>query len=84
MTPWHPDFSRALDDVTQQWIKAMAESLERGKLNGFVRKDVESMQATMFIMSGYWGIRNFGKLANSEKAYLPFINELKNYLESLR
>lgn len=84
MTPWHPDFSKALDDVTQRWIKAMAESLERGKLNGFVRSDVESMQVTMFIMSGYWGIRNFGKLANSKNAYLLFLNELKNYLEMLR
>lgn len=84
MTPWHPEFSQVLDDLTQQWIKAMVESIERGKENGYVRKDVESMQVTMFVMSGYWGIRNFGKLSNSKKIYLPFLNELKNYLGTLR
>jgi TetR/AcrR family transcriptional repressor of nem operon len=45
---------------------------------------VNAMQVTMFVMSGYWGIRNFGKLANSKKVYLPYLNELKNYLETLR
>jgi TetR/AcrR family transcriptional repressor of nem operon len=84
MAPWNTAFSHALDDVTQQWIKAMAESIERGKENGFVQTNVDSMQVTMFVMSGYWGIRNFGKLANSKNAYLPFLKELKNYLETLR
>ena len=84
MTPWHTDFSQALDDVTQQWIKAMTESLERGKENGFVQTEVDSMQVTMFVMSGYWGIRNFGKLANSKDVYMTFLKELKKYLETLR
>ncbi|MCF0051003.1 TetR/AcrR family transcriptional regulator [Dyadobacter sp. LJ53] len=84
MTPWNTDFNNALDELTQQWIKTMAESVERGKKNGFIRADVNSMQVTMFVMSGYWGIRNFGKLANSKKIYLPFLKELKKYFETLR
>jgi len=84
MTPWNADFNNALNELTQQWTKVMATAIERGKKNGFIRKDVNAKQATSFIMSGYWGIRNFGKLENNKKAYLPYLKELKNYLNSLK
>ncbi|WP_342085560.1 TetR/AcrR family transcriptional regulator [Dyadobacter sp. OTU695] len=84
MTPWNADFHRALNDLTNQWIKTMADSLENGKKNGYVRASVDPLQATMFVLSGYWGIRNFGKLENSKNVYFPFLKELRNYLDSLR
>jgi hypothetical protein len=84
MTPWNADFHQALNDLTGQWIKTMADSIENGKKNGYVRADADSLQVTMFVMSGYWGIRNFGKLENSKKVYFPFLEELRNYLNSLR
>lgn len=84
MTPWNADFHHALNDLTQQWIKTMANSIENGKANGYVRASVDPLQATMFVMSGYWGIRNFGKLENSKSVYFPFLKELRNYLDSLR
>ena len=62
----------------------MIDLIERGKTDGAIRKDVNARQATMFVMSGYWGIRNFGKLERSKEVYLPYLNELKNYLETLR
>jgi TetR/AcrR family transcriptional repressor of nem operon len=84
MTPWNADFKKVLDELTNQWTKVMTQTLEKGKENGFIRKDVNSKQVTLFIMSGYWGIRNFGKLENSKKIYLPYLKELKNYLNSLK
>jgi TetR/AcrR family transcriptional repressor of nem operon len=84
MTPWNVDFNTALNELTQQWIITMASAIEKGKDNNFIRKEVNAMQVTMFVMSGYWGIRNFGKLENSKEAYLPFLGELRNYLETLR
>jgi TetR/AcrR family transcriptional repressor of nem operon len=84
MTPWNPDFSKALDELTLQWQKQMSDSLEKGKQNGSVRKEVVAEQVTLFVMSGYWGIRNFGKLANSKSVYIPYLKELRSYLDSLR
>jgi AcrR family transcriptional regulator len=84
MTPWNTEFNIALNELTQQWTKTMTESIEKGKSNGFVRKDVQSEQVTMFVMSGYWGIRNFGKLENNKDAYLPYLEQLKYYLTTLR
>lgn len=84
MTPWNVDFSKALDELTKQWTKAMTTSIENGKKNGYVHKDVDAKQVTIFVMSGYWGVRNFGKLENSKEVYLFHLQQLKVYLNSLR
>jgi TetR/AcrR family transcriptional regulator, transcriptional repressor for nem operon len=84
MSSWSQDFNNALNELTEQWIKTMTDAIELGKSNGTVRRDVDARQVTMFVMSGYWGIRNFGKLEKSKEVYLPYLGELKNYLESLR
>lgn len=84
MTPWNAGFNTALNELTQLWTQTMITAIEKGKNDGFIRKDVDAQQVTMFVMSGYWGIRNFGKLENSKKIYLPFLNELKNYLNTLK
>lgn len=84
MTPWNAEFSNALNDITRQWMKVMSAAIEKGKKNGFVRAGTNARQVALFVMSGYWGIRNFGKLENDRKVYLPYLKELKRYLDSLR
>lgn len=84
MTPWNADFGKVLNEITQQWMKIMSTAIERGKDNGYVRNDVNAKEATLFIMSGYWGIRNFGKLKNNRRIYLPYLKELKRYLNTLK
>lgn len=84
MAPWNEDFSRALDDLTRRWEKRMTDLINDGKKQGYIRRNVNARQVTRFVMSGYWGIRNFGKLANHKSVYLPYLRELKKYLETLR
>ena len=83
MTPWNTDFSTVLNELTQQWSELMTSVLEKGKQVGAVRKEVNAAQVTLFLMSGYWGVRNFGKLANNKDVYFPYLKELKSYLHSL-
>lgn len=84
MAPWHADFRKVLDELTGQWTTAMTASIEKGKENGFIRQDVNAKQVTVFVMSGYWGVRNLGKLENSNKVYTIYLEELRKYLESLK
>lgn len=84
MTPWNKDFTLALNEITSLWQEEMISALEKGKKESYVRKDVNPKQVTLFVMSGYWGARNFGKLENDKKAYQPYLKELKNYLNSLK
>lgn len=84
MAPWNVAFSKTLDDLTGRWEKIMITLINDGKKEGFIRRNVNARQVTRFVMSGYWGIRNFGKLANNKSVYQPYLRELKRYLETLR
>lgn len=84
MTPWNKDFAKALNDLILQWTEVFIAAIEKGKKNGFIRSNVNAKQVTLYIMSGYWGIRNFGKLENSKRIYILYLKELKNYLSSLK
>ena len=82
MTPWNVDFSRVLNELTQHWTSLMAAAIEQGKEKGYVRADVNAEQLTLFVMSGYWGIRNLAKLENNKRVYSAYLKELKSYLNT--
>lgn len=84
MAPWNADFTKALNDLSLEWKDALIACIENGKAIGKIRPDVKADQVAIFIMSGYWGIRNIGKLTNSKSVYLIYLKQLKNYLETLR
>ncbi|RXK86401.1 TetR/AcrR family transcriptional regulator [Filimonas effusa] len=83
MAPWHADFNKALDELTTEWNGVLVQAIETGKKKGLVNKKVNAGQVTIFILSGYWGIRNIGKLSGDKAAYVPYLKELKKYLEGL-
>ena len=84
MTPWNAAFQQALDELTGALTDQMARAMNGGRRAGQVRADVSAKQATLFIVSGYWGIRAFGKLTGGAAAYRTYLKELKRYLQSLR
>lgn len=84
MTPWNGEFSKTLTDLVATWHQTLQKCIENGKANGRIRADVNTEQVVYFIMSGYWGIRNFGKLYNSSECYHSYLKELKAYLENLK
>ncbi|WP_028786686.1 TetR/AcrR family transcriptional regulator [Terrimonas ferruginea] len=84
MAPWHHDFTKALNELSDQWKKGITDIIKKGKKAGLIRPDVKPEQVAVFVMSGYWGIRNIGKLSNNKAVYLVFLQQLKTYLETLR
>lgn len=84
MTPWNSEFNKALNELTQEWTEAITATIERGKKSDVIRKEVNAKQVTTFVLSGYWGIRNLGKLENSKKVYISYLKQLKIYLNSLK
>lgn len=83
MAPWHKDFTIALNDLSEEWKKSIIQCIKNGKKNGDIGADVKPEQVAVFIMSGYWGIRNMGKLENSKSVYLIYLKQLKDFLNSL-
>lgn len=84
MSPWNIDFTTALNELSLQWESAMILSIEEGKEKKLVKKDVSSKEIAVFVMSGYWGVRNLGKLENSKSVYLIYLKGLKNYFDTLK
>lgn len=83
MTPWNAAFGKALSELILEWQHTIENCIEGGKANGTVKETVNAQQVAYFIMSSYWGIRNFGKVHNSPECYHPYLNELEIYLNKL-
>src|SRR5690554_209569 len=84
MAPWNIDFTRTLNELSERWKQGIVECLEKGKTKRLLKSDMHSEAVAIFIMSGYWGVRNIGKLGNDKSAYLTYLQELKKYLATLR
>jgi len=84
MAPWNIDFTKALNTLSLQWENTMIEAIEKGKENGLLKADVEAKEVAVFVLSGYWGARNLGKLENSKSVYLVYLKGLKSYFETLK
>jgi len=84
MTPWNTQFSKALTELVDQWKITIEKAVVNAQKLGLIRKDVNGEQVAYFVMSGYWGIRNFGKLQNNNSCYIVYLKEFKNYLNSLK
>lgn len=84
MSPLSESFNTTLRKLVEQWQAIIVTNINNGKEAGMIRKDVVPEQVAYFVMSGYWGIRNFGKLYNSKDCYHSYLNELNNYLQSLK
>ncbi len=84
MTPWHKEFSKALGELMMKWRELLISTIKRGIKKGYYRKDIDAERVCDFLISGYWGIRNLGKLNNSADCYKGYLKELKIYLKNLK
>lgn len=84
MTPKSISFTEALRELTEEWQNIIVTNIETGKEAGFINPDVQPQSVALFIISSYWGIRNFGRMESGNKAYRSYLKELKNYLISLK
>ncbi|MGE6355725.1 TetR/AcrR family transcriptional regulator [Flavobacterium sp. NPDC079362] len=84
MTPWNAQFSKALLELVNQWMHTIQKIILEAQNSGLVRKEVNGEQVAFFIMSGYWGIRNFGKLQNNNSCYIVYLKEFRDYLNGLK
>lgn len=84
MAPWNIEFTKALNTLSLEWKKTIINSIEKGKDKGYINKSVKGDEVAVFILSGYWGVRNLGKIKNSKSVYITFLNAVKTYFLSLK
>lgn len=84
MAPWNIEFTKALNHLSHQWENTMIDSIEKGKETGIVKAGVNAKEVAVFVLSGYWGVRNLGKLENSKSVYLIYLKGLTSYFDTLK
>lgn len=75
-------FAKALLHLSDNWKKAIISCLEKGKTEGRIKPETNPENAALYIMSGYGGIRNLGKIYGSS-CYTPFLEQFKTHLNTL-
>lgn len=75
-------FHQSLSLMIMEWQYALKSALDRWKEYGRLKNDVDTANVALFIISGYLGIRNTGKLYG-KGCYEIYLRELKRYLYSL-
>jgi len=83
MSPLNEDFRQALSKLSEAYKNAMKVAIENGQKNGVLKQDIQSDQVAVFVLSGYWGIRTYGKVASDNNCYNVYLEELKAYLNDL-
>ncbi|MEP6928794.1 MAG: TetR/AcrR family transcriptional regulator [Flavobacterium sp.] len=83
MSPINVQFSEALFKLTTELKEAMQIALKKGKDSGSIKPEIDEERVALFVLSGYWGIRNFGKLSEDNDFYGVYLEELKVYLKNL-
>ncbi|WP_289062887.1 TetR/AcrR family transcriptional regulator [uncultured Zobellia sp.] len=84
MTPWNPKFSEALNELVMEWQTSLENIIQMGIDSGALSGNANPKQVAHFILSGYWGVRNLGKIFNSADIYHSYLEELKTYLDHLK
>jgi len=84
MAPWHVEFTKSLNELSLQWKNTMIESIEKGKKAGIIQPEANAEGIAVFVMSGYWGVRNLGKLDNNTSSYVAYLKQLKSYFKTLK
>lgn len=84
MAPWNTEFTKVLNDLSVQWESSMIAAIEKGKQDGWIQAEVNAKEIAVFVISGYWGVRNLGKLENSKSVYLIYLKGLKSYFKSIQ
>ncbi|MBE7177641.1 MAG: TetR/AcrR family transcriptional regulator [Mucilaginibacter polytrichastri] len=82
MSPLNAGFREALTELSDNWRKAITDVLKQGKIRGEIGSQTDPEAAALFIIAGYNGVRNLGKIWGTV-AYTSFLKSLKIYLQTL-
>ncbi|GAB3719790.1 TetR/AcrR family transcriptional regulator [Spirosoma lituiforme] len=82
VAPTSDSLQKALHGVLSQCLQLLRNSVQRGQALGQIRQDIDAAEVADFIMMGYSGIRNMGKLFGVV-CYQTYLNALKRYLQQL-
>jgi len=83
MAPVNEAFKNSLSRLVSRVQKELELALVNAQKEGQLRKDVDCKRVAIFLLTGYNGVRNIGKIFG-KTSYISFLKEIKIYLNNLR
>lgn len=83
MSPLDEDFRLRMKSIVEHIQASVAAALQRGKLAGFVRQDVDCQAIGRFFFSTIEGSYTMSKVSKSREAFVANMGLLASYLENL-
>lgn len=77
-------FRERLQKIMMTIHQNVSEALKQGQKNGFVRKNINTEQVTLFLLSSYQGIMGTAKCMQQPQMLTELFSTLGDYLETLR
>lgn len=77
-------FRDRLQNVMMKIHQTITHALAEGQINGFVRKNIDPNQTTLFLLSSYQGIMGTAKCMQNPQMLTQLFETLGSYLETLR
>jgi TetR/AcrR family transcriptional regulator, transcriptional repressor for nem operon len=84
MSPLDDRFRRVVNATFESWRNGFARALERGRAEGFVRRDVDARKVANFLVAAIEGSYGLAKSSRSAAILRSNLEQLDVFLESLR
>jgi TetR/AcrR family transcriptional regulator, transcriptional repressor for nem operon len=77
-------FHQRLEKVFENVHMTIVRALEKGQVDGLVRKDINPVRISMFIFSSYQGIMGAAKCMQAPELLSDLFGTLNDYIDTLR
>ena len=84
MSPIDERFRRAVNATFDTWRDGFARALERGQVEGSVRRDIDARKVAAFVVAAVEGSSGLAKSAQSAAMLRSNLTVLSEFLDSLR
>lgn len=84
MSPLDDRFRRVVNATFETWRTGFARALERGRADGYVRRDVDARKVATFLVAAIEGSYGLAKSGRSAAILRSNLEQLDTFLETLR
>ncbi|EDM43788.1 Possible Transcriptional Regulator, TetR family protein [unidentified eubacterium SCB49] len=77
-------YQKALRNIVEQWKVELVQLLERGKIEGSIKKDISSKATAIYLISAFEGIRGIRKLYDDDSVLDEYLMGLSFYLKQIK
>lgn len=81
---YEKSYQLALKSIIEKWKYALIVLIEKGKVEGSIKKNINNEAVAIFLISAFEGIRGIRKLYDDDQIISEYIEGISNYLQHIK